>query len=104
MEEKNISQPPKKTVKRRGYSVARLDKDFMRKISRLAERANKKRFGRRVRSKDILESLFSLADDSLLDQVVKKAQENSLSLDDKREAFLKERLGKFDGSKETIGT
>ncbi len=102
MEQNNIQKPVKKVSKKVDYSTVRLNRDFVRQVSRLAEKANKKRFGRRVRPKDILESLFRLADESLMEKAIKKAQENSLSLDDKREAFIRERLPKFNGSKEQM--
>ena len=102
MEQSKTTKPVKRVSKRKSYSVARLSKDFMRSVSRLAEKANRKRFGRRIRPKDILESLFSLADEKLLEKAIKKAQENSLSLGDRREAFLKERLSQFNGSKEQM--
>ncbi len=102
MEQNNIQEPVKKVAKKKNYSLARFNKDFMRQVSRLVEKANKKSFGRKVRSADILEALFHLADERLLEKVIKKSQENSLSLNDKKEAFLKEKLTKFNGSKEQL--
>lgn len=94
--------PVRKVPKKRGFSAVRFDRDFMKKVSRLAEKANKKPLGRKVTPKAILENLLYLADDSLLERVVKKAQEDSLSHSDKRESFLKDRLAKFNGSKEQL--
>ena len=98
----NIIKPVRKSPKKRDSSAIRFNKDFMKKISRLVEKANKKSFGRRVKPKAILENLFYLADESLLGRVIKKAQEDSLSHNDKREAFLKERLANFSGSREQL--
>ncbi len=102
MEQNNISRPVKKVSKKSDSSTVHFNRDFMRKVSRLVERANKKSFGRKVKPRAILENLFHLADEKLLERVVKKAQEDSLSHNDKREAFLKERLTKFNGSREKM--
>ena len=102
MKQNNTPKPLKKVSKKVDYSTVHLNRDFMRQVSRLAEKANKKSFGKKVSSKMILESLFSLADEKFLEKVIKKAQENSLSLNDRREIFFKERLSKFNGSKEQM--
>ena len=101
MEQDNIKKS-KKTAKKNDFLTVRFGRDFMRKVSKLVERANRKPFGRKVRARMILESLFSLADEKLLEGAVKKAQEDSLSHTDKREAFLKEKLSKFGGSREQL--
>ena len=102
MEQNNIQKTVKKTLKKQDYSTVRLNRDFMKKVSRLVDKANKKSFGKKVNSKMILESLLSLADEKLLEKVIKKTREDSLSHNDKREAFLRERLAKFNGSKEQM--
>ena len=66
------------------------------------EKANKKPFGEKIKSRAILENLFNLADEKLLENVIKKAQEESLSHCDKREVFINEKLSKFNGSKEKL--
>ena len=101
-QDNNIAKPVRKSPKKSDSFAVRFNKDFMRKILRLVEKANKKSFGRRVKPKAILENLLHLADDSLLARVIKKAQEDSLSHNDKREAFLKERLANFNGSREQL--
>ena len=102
MEQNNSQKPVKKVQKKWDYSTVHLNRDFMKKVLRLVERANKKSFGKKVNSKMILENLFYLADEKLLEKVVKKTQEDSLSHNDKREAFFKERLSQFKGSKEQM--
>ena len=102
MEQNNISSPVRKVTKKNDSSSVRFSKNFMKKVSKLVDRANRKSFGRSVKPNMILESLFSLADNSLLERVIKKVQDESLSHSDRREAFLKERLAKFNGSKEQM--
>ncbi len=109
MEQDNILKTPrpkptttKKAPRKNDYSTVRFNRDFMKKVSKLVDRANKKSFGRKIKPGMILESLFSLSDEKLLEKAIKKAQENSLSLNDKREVFFKERLTKFNGSKEQM--
>ena len=102
MEQSKIPTSVRKVTKKNDSSSVRFSKDFMKKVSKLVDRANRKSFGKRVKLKMILESLFNLADEKLLEDSVKKAQENSLSHSDKREAFLKERLSTFNGSKEQL--
>ncbi len=102
IEQDNILNPVRKVTKKSESSMIRFHRSFMRKISKLVDRANKKPFGRKVKPGDILENLFHLADDSLLAKTVKKTQEDSLSHSDKREVFLMEKLSKFNGSKEQL--
>ena len=109
MEQNNLSrpiepkaEPARKAPKKSDSFTVRFDKSFMKKVSRLVDRANKKPFGRKIRPRVILETLLGLADEKLLESVVKKAQEDSLSHNDKKEAFLKEKLSKFGGSKEQL--
>ncbi len=92
----------KKTPKRRDSFGIRFNKEFMKKISKLVDRANKKPFGKKVVPRAIIENLLHLADDKLLDNIIKKSQEESLSHNDKREIFLKEKLSQFSGSKEQL--
>ena len=102
MEQNNTSKPIKKTAKKTDSTAIRFDKTFMRQIARLVDRANKKPFGRKVKPKTILENLLKFADEKLLENVVKQAQEDSLTHTDKRELFLKEKLSNFSGSKEQL--
>ena len=102
MEQDNISKPVRKAPKKSDFSVIRVNKDFTRRVSKLVDRANKKLFGRKVKARAILENLLHFADKKLLENVIKKAQEESLSHNDKKEAFLKEKLPKFNGSKEQL--
>ncbi len=102
MEQDNILKPARKASKKSDSSAIRFHRDFMRKVSKLVDRANKKSFGKTMRPGAILENLLHLADDKLLEEVVKKTQEDSLSHNDKREVFLREKLTKFNGSKEQL--
>ena len=102
MEQHNTPTSVRKVTKKGDSSSVRFSKNFMKKVSKIVDRANRKSFGRRVKPNMILESLFNLADEKLLEASVKKAQEDSLSHSDKREAFLKEKLSKFSGSKEQL--
>ena len=57
---------------------------------------------RKIKPKVILINLLKLATPQLLDEVVKRSQEDSLSHNDKRELFIKEKMSKFRGSKEQL--
>lgn len=102
MEQTSTTKQTKKVTKKNDSSAIRFDKTFMRQIARLVEKANKKPFGRKVKPKAILENLLKLADENLLDKVIKQAQDDSLSHSDKREIFLKDKLSNFSGSKEDL--
>jgi len=80
------------------YSYKSKLSDFY--YSKLVDKANKKQFGRKVKPKNLLVNLLNLADDNLIENVIKKSQEDSLSHSDKRELFLKKHMEKFSGSKE----
>ena len=100
MEQTSTTKQTKKVAKKNDSSAIRFDKTFMRQISRLVEKANKKPFGRKIKPKDIVKTLFSLVDDSLLEKVIKKVQEESLTIDNKKEIFFKKHINQFEGSKE----
>ncbi len=100
MEQTNTQKPVRKTTKKSDSSAIRFDKTFMRQIARLVDRANKKQFGRKIKAKDIIKTLFTLADESIIEKVVKSTQEDSLTLENKKEIFMRENLSKFEGNKE----
>ena len=100
MEQNNTSKSIKKAAKNTDSTAIRFDKSFMRQVTRLVDRANKKPFGRKIKPKDIVKTLFSLVDDSLFEKVIRKVQEGSLTIDNKKEIFFKEHINKFEGSKE----
>lgn len=100
MEQNTASKTSKSTAKKADSTAIRFDKAFMKQVSKLVDKANKKQFGRKVKPKNLLVNLLNLADDNLIENVIKKAQEDSLSHSDKRELFLKEHMEKFSGSKE----
>lgn len=86
--------------KRSEPTTIRFNRVFMKQIGKLVDKANKKQFGRKIRPGAIVENIFKLIDESLIDKAIKKTQEESLRPKDKKEIFLKENLGKFKGTKE----
>lgn len=102
MEQNTENKTVKNATKKTDSTAIRFDKAFMKQISKLVDKANKKQFGRKVKPKSILVNLLKMAEPSLLENVVKKSQEESLSHNDKRELYLKERISKFSGSKEQL--
>ncbi len=102
MEQSNISTPIRKAPKKSDSSTIRCHRSFMRKVSKLVDRANKKSFGRKVKTGGILENLLYLADEKFLEKVITKAQEDSMSHNDRREVFLRKKLTQFHGSKEQL--
>ena len=95
-ENKTIKAPKKKN----DTTAIRFDKAFMRQVTKLVDKANKKQFGRKVKPKNMIVNLLRLADENLIEKVVKKSQEESLTNKDQDAIFLKENLGKFSGTKE----
>jgi len=100
MEQNTANKTSKSTAKKADSTAIRFDKVFMKQVSKLVDKANKKQFGRKVKPKNLLVNLLNLADDNLIKNVIKKSQEDSLSHSDKRELFLKKHMEKFSGSKE----
>lgn len=100
MEQNIENKTPKSNQKKVESTAIRFDKAFMKQVTRLVDKANKKQFGRKVKPKTILINLLSLADDRLIEKTIKKSQDESLTLSDRKEMFMKEHLGKFKGSKE----
>lgn len=101
--EQNIENKNTKTISKKVSSgTIRFEKGFMKDINKLVDKANKKEFGRKIKPKVILINLLKLATPQLLDEVVKRSQEDSLSHNDKRELFIKEKMSKFRGSKEQL--
>lgn len=102
MEQTNTAKQPKNVAKKSDSSAIRFDKTFMRQVTRLVERANKKPFGRKVKPKNIITLLMSMVDETLLDKVIRQAQEESLTHKDKKLQFAKEIQSKVGGSLEQI--
>ena len=100
MEQNIENKTPKITQKKNDTTAIRFDKTFMRQVTRLVDKANKKQFGRKVKPKAILVNLFNLADEKLLEKTIQKSQEESLTQSDRKEMFMKENLGRFKGNKE----
>tara|TARA_Y100000590_G_C15544660_1_gene948388 strand:+ start:112 stop:471 length:360 start_codon:yes stop_codon:yes gene_type:complete len=100
MEQNTANKTTKTATKKTDSTAIRFDKVFMRKISKLVDKANKKQFGRKVKPKNFLVNLLCLADDTLLEKVIQKSQEESLTSKDQDAIFLKENLGRFSGTKE----
>ncbi|MAE59368.1 MAG: hypothetical protein CME69_10835 [Halobacteriovorax sp.] len=100
MEQNIENKTPKSTQKKNDSTAIRFDKTFMRQVTRLVDKANKKQFGRKVKPKTILVNLFNLADEKLLEKTIQKSQEESLTQSDRKEMFMKENLGRFKGNKE----
>ncbi|MBT4792675.1 MAG: hypothetical protein HON90_13965 [Halobacteriovoraceae bacterium] len=102
MEQNTLNKTVKTNTKKTDSSAIRFDKAFMKTISKIVDKANKKQFGRKVKPKTILVNMLSLLDENLIDKVIKMSQENSLTHKDKKELFLKENLSKFSGSAEEM--
>lgn len=80
----------------------RVDKIFVKKLQRIVEKANKKEFGARITPKDVLAQFLELSDTKLIERVIRKVQDDSLSHDDKKKLFIKSNATKFGGSKEKL--
>ena len=100
MEQNIENKTPKTTQKKNDSTAIRFDKVFMRQVTKLVDKANKKQFGRKVKPKAILVNLLNLADEKLLEKTIQKSQEESLTQSDRKEMFMKENLGRFKGNKE----
>ena len=100
MEQNTANKASKSNAKKVDSTAIRFDKSFMKQVAKLVDKANKKQFGRKVKPKNVLVNLLNLADDNLIENVIKKSQEESLTNKDQDAIFLKENLGKFQGTKE----
>lgn len=80
----------------------RFDKAFVKELSKIVDKANKKAFGKKIYPKDIIINLFELSDEAIVQKAIKKSQEESLTHKDKRELFIKESAAKFGGSPEQV--
>ena len=99
--EQNIENKNTKTpVKKNDTTAIRFDKTFMRQVTKLVDKANKKQYGRKVKAKALLTNLLELADEKLIEEVILKTQDESLSVNDKKEMYMKENLSKFKGTKD----
>ncbi|MFT6632828.1 MAG: hypothetical protein ACJAS4_002793 [Bacteriovoracaceae bacterium] len=100
MEQNTINKSTNTTIKKTESVAIRFDKSFMKQISKIVDKANKKQYGRKIKAKSIIVNTFSILDEKLIDKVIKKSQEESLSANDKKDMYMKENLTKFKGSKE----
>lgn len=100
MEQNTANKTSKPTAKKADSTAIRFDKAFMKQVTKLVDKANKKQFGRKVKPKNVLVNLLNLADDNLIEKVITKSQEESLTNKDQYALFLKENLSKFQGTKE----
>jgi hypothetical protein len=90
-----------KSAKNESTSI-RFDKAFVKKLSKIVDKANKKAFGKKIYPKDIIINLFQLSDEPTLQKAIKKSQDESLTHKDKKELFIKESAAKFGGSPEQV--
>lgn len=100
MEQNIENKVPKTSHKKNDSTAIRFDKAFMRQVTKLVDKANKKQFGRKVKPKAILVNLLNLADEKLLEKTIQKSQEESLTQNDRKEMFMRENIAKFKGNKE----
>lgn len=104
MENKITEQITTKEVKsntKKVDSVAiRFDKAFMKQVTRIVNKANKKQFGRKIKPKAILQNLLDIVDESVIEKVIKKTQDESLTIKDRKEMNFKQNMSLFGGSKE----
>ena len=100
MEQNTVNKTAKTTTKKTDSVAIRFDKAFMKQVSKIVDKANKKQYGRKIKPKAIIVNLFSLIDEKLIDKTIKMAQEESLTNKDQDTIFLKENLSKFSGTKE----
>ncbi len=100
MEQNTISKITKKSTKNDDLKAIRFDKAVIKQLDKFVDKANKKQFGQKIRASHILTNLLSLADEILLEKVIKLSQDNSLTHRDKKEMFLKENISKFGGNSE----
>ena len=100
MEQNQKNNVVKKVNNQNDSSVIRFDKTFMKSIKKHVDKANKKQFGKIVRAKHIITHLVALADNDLINKAIQYAQEDSLSLSDKKDLKFKENMSKFGGSRE----
>ena len=88
-----------KQIKRASSSI-RFGHQFIKQVKRVVDKANKKDLGRKVKLNSVLEEVFNQADEALIEKVIKICQEKSLSSEDKKTNFIKEKLSKFKGTRE----
>lgn len=90
-----------KTNKNESTSI-RFDKNFIKKLAKVVDKANKKPFGKKIYAKDILVNLFEVTNDDTIQKVIAKCQEDSLTHKDKKELFIKQSAAKLGGSPELV--
>jgi len=102
MEQNTVTKTAKTNTKKADSVAIRFDKAFMKQVSKIVDKANKKQYGRKVKPKTVLVNLLSLVDESLIEKVIKKSQQESLTLKDKKDKFIKDNLAKFNGTKDEM--
>lgn len=100
MEQKIDNKKTTPTAKKVDSTSVRFDKAFMKKVQRFVDKANRKQFGKKVRVNNFFVNLLNLADESLIEKVIKKSQDESLRLDDRKDINFKNNLSKFGGSRQ----
>lgn len=88
-----------KTTKRTSSSI-RFKHQFIKQVKRITDKANKKDLGRRIKLSEVLEQIFNQADEALIEKAIKICQEKSLSPEDKKAIFIKDKLSQFQGTRE----
>ena len=102
MKQKKLEKEEGVKVRSSDKKCVYFDKEFSKKITRLVEMANKKTLGRKIRIKDFIIMLLDTARSDLIEEVIRKVQDNSLSVVDKRELFIKENLNRFGGNRDEM--
>lgn len=98
MTEQTTVQKVKSNVKKTDSVVIRFDKSFMKQLTKIVDKANRKQFGRKIKPKNIIVELLNLADESLISKVLNNVQDKSLSTKDQKAILYKNIAGKFKGS------
>ena len=93
----NVVRPQ---IAKRASSSIRFNTQFIRKVKRVVDKANRKDLGRKIKLNDVLEQFFLQADEDLIQKVITICQENSLNAEDKKTKFIKEKLSKFNGTRQ----
>jgi hypothetical protein len=102
MEQNSTNKVQKSNAKKHESVAIRFDKAFIKQINRLVDKANKKQFGRKIKSKNIITSLFEISETILIEKAIERSQQKSLTHKDDKEKFLKEQVSKLGGTVESI--
>ena len=102
MEQNTTSKISKNNTKKNESTAIRFDKEFMKKLKRIVDKANKKPMGKKVMPRHIVTILFELVEESLIEKVINLAQEQSLTINNKKDIFTKKNAAKLGMSKEEL--